>query len=161
MDFWNLKEKDFEFLMETIQTKEDVLSLMEEINELQKTIFKNQTTENGIFKKEMPDSDLKKRIFKMENEEMKNQKDILSFLEELKTCVLELPTIRLKLAFQPSNDFLKKIGSWLKKETGKKIIMEIIVDQKIIGGLTMEYEGKYVDFSLRKKMENLEILGII
>lgn len=160
MDFWDLKENDFDFLLEKIQTKEDVLSLMEEINELQKTIFKNQNGKNGIFKKETDNSDLKKLISKMENEENKNQKEILSFLEELKTYVLALPAIRLKTAFQPSGEFLKKIGRWLKKETGKKIIMEVVVDQKIIGGLTMEYEGKYADFSLRKKMENLGILGV-
>ncbi len=159
MDFLNLNENDFDFLLEKIQTKEDVLSLIEEISGLQNTIFKNQGGKNGIFKKEIYDSDLKKRVIKMEGGEMKNQKEILSFLEELKTRALSLPSIRLKFAFRPSGEFLKKTGSWLKKETGKKIILETIVDQKIIGGLILEYSGKYADFSLRKKLENPVILG--
>ncbi len=91
----------------------------------------------GTKKEEVLNSSLKQLANKDEN-----------YLKKLKEILVELPEVKLTLAFDPKLSFFRKITSWLEKTTGKKTLVNITVDSQIVGGAIIEYQGKYTNLSL-------------
>ncbi|MFW6282471.1 MAG: F0F1 ATP synthase subunit delta, partial [Minisyncoccales bacterium] len=52
----------------------------------------------------------------------------------------------------PSKEFIEKISNKIEKEVGEKVILNLIINHKITGGIIIEYRGKYLDLSLSKKI---------
>lgn len=75
--------------------------------------------------------------------------------KELEKYLRSLPEIKLEIAFSPENNFLEKISQWLEKELGQKIILDLTVNPKIVGGAIIEYQGNWRDFSLAKEIDKL------
>ena len=63
--------------------------------------------------------------------------------------------MKLKIAFSPSSEFLEEINQWFEKELSVKVILDLTINPKIVGGAIIEYQGNWRDFSLRKKIDNL------
>ena len=61
--------------------------------------------------------------------------------KELEKYLRSLPEIKLEIAFSPENNFLEKISQWFEKELGQKIILDLTVNPKIVGGAIIEYQG--------------------
>lgn len=55
-----------------------------------------------------------------------------------------------------SDDEVNQLSMNLKKRHNKKIILENIVDQAIIGGLRLEYEGMILDDTINSYLNNLK-----
>jgi len=72
---------------------------------------------------------------------------------ELEKKLQSLPEMRLEIAFFPKDDFITKISQWLEKEFGQKIILDFIINPKVIGGAIIEYQGHWRDFSLAKEVD--------
>ena len=70
-----------------------------------------------------------------------------NFLAGLGRFLDGIDKITLTLAFEPSLDFQKEIALRLEKNLGRKVVSDFIVDEAIIGGLIIEYRGKYKDYS--------------
>jgi F-type H+-transporting ATPase subunit delta len=51
---------------------------------------------------------------------------------------------------------LSKIEDFFKKETKKKIELNVREDETLIGGLQFEFDGKFMDRSLKGKFEDLK-----
>ncbi len=114
---------------------------MEEKEEL------NQLIENIKTKKEL--------VLALEEIESKKYKEKFPSkeLSQMKKTLLGLPIVKLEIAFSPSEEFLQKISNWMEKNLGKKVILDVTVNPKIIGGAIIEYQGKWRDFSLVKKLK--------
>lgn len=69
------------------------------------------------------------------------------FLSGINNFLFDIEKITLTLAFEPSLDFQKEVVLWFEKNLGKKVVCEFLVDEGIIGGLKIEYMGKYKDYS--------------
>ncbi|OGD91805.1 hypothetical protein A3D07_02650 [Candidatus Curtissbacteria bacterium RIFCSPHIGHO2_02_FULL_42_15] len=76
------------------------------------------------------------------------------FLSELAGFLEGIDKITLTVAFEPSLDFQKEIALWLEKNLGRKVVCDFAVDEGIIGGLVIEYHGKYKDFSKAQEIES-------
>ena len=57
--------------------------------------------------------------------------------------------------FNNNNDSLEKISQWFEKELGQKIILDLSINPKIVGGVIIEYQGNWRDFSLEKEIDSL------
>jgi len=77
-----------------------------------------------------------------------------SFLVELSGFLDGIDKITLTLAFEPSAGFQKEIVLWLEKNLGKKVVCDFVVNEGIIGGLIIEYHGKYKDYSKAAEIES-------
>jgi len=103
-------------------------------------------------------------------EKIRTKEELIFFLEEIakKKLKLEkeeisklekklrsLPEIKLEIAFSPDDNFINKISWWLEKALGQKIILDIIVNPKVVAGAIIEYQGNWRDFSLAKKIDQL------
>ncbi len=74
---------------------------------------------------------------------------------DLEKKLRALPKLRLEIAFSPPESFIKRVSQWLEKELGQKIILDVVVNPKIIGGAVIEFQGKWRDFSLAKEIHHL------
>ena len=76
------------------------------------------------------------------------------FLAELAGFLDGIDKITLTLAFEPSVDFQKEIALWLETNLGTKVVCDFAVAEGIIGGLVIEYHGKYKDYSKAAEIES-------
>ncbi len=147
-----------EKLIENVFTKEDLLSLFSQISQLQELAFKGE----GLLSKKASSlkEDLKSLYHLILEAEEKmvvfdDPKSQFDFLESLKKELSQVPILKIQLAFSPSLETVEKISRFLKKEVGRKIILDILVNPEIVGGAILEYQGKYLNFSLAKEIEKL------
>jgi len=63
--------------------------------------------------------------------------------------------IKLEIAFEPSEDFLLNIKKWLKENVQQETVLQIKTNPNIVAGLIIEYQGKYLDLSLAKKIDEI------
>jgi F0F1-type ATP synthase delta subunit len=141
-------------LLERIFTKEDIISLKEDISKIQKVIFSKSGTlsekAKGIVKKELFEFILEAE---RQGEIDFNSQEQFEFLENLKIKLDSLPLLKMTLAFSPTQSTIEKISQFLENKLGKKIILDISYNPEILGGAILEYRGKYLNLSLAKNLE--------
>lgn len=148
-----------EEILKKIITKEDLLSFIDKINLAKDWVFKEGEKPLSIKLKGKIESDFLSFLEKLEKNGFLsvNPEKNISFLQNLKSFLQKIPQVKVELAFLPKRDFLEKIYSILEKEVGRKIILDIVFNPEILGGVRLEFGGKYGDFSLLKKFNELEI----
>jgi len=150
-------EELFEEFAKKIKTKEELIFYLEELSQAQEVAFRQGEALLSEKLKGKISEGLKNFFEKMEEKGMlsKNPEQQSSFLEKIKKYLLSLPEVKLEIAFSPSSDFLKKINLWFKEELGQKVILDLTVNPKIVGGAIIEYQGNWQDYSLAKKIDRL------
>lgn len=76
-------------------------------------------------------------------------------LTRLQKMLESLPVVRLTLAFDPPTHAIEAIASWLQATIRKPVVLDITQDHTILGGARIEFEGRYLDGSLRSKLEKV------
>lgn len=89
-----------------------------------------------------------------------NDSGRVKFIDELMVYMRSLPKVKVVLAFDPSISFVAKINEEISTQLGKKVILDVTVDQHIVAGAAFEFAGKYREYSMAKDVENL-IAGYI
>lgn len=75
------------------------------------------------------------------------------FLYALIDYLKKVPQVKMALAFEPSINFVDRLNLSITRAAGKKIILDIKVDPRIVAGAQFEYQGKYFDGSMQKGVE--------
>lgn len=137
-------------ILNKVRTKEEALRLEEEVDLLLKKIYE---TKEGAFEEA-----LEKSVRSWVSEEIKmafaeNQIEKEGFLKGVKEALNKLKILKLTLAFEPVEETLDKIHSWVLREIGEGVVIEIAFNPNILAGAIIIYEGKYKDYSFRKKFE--------
>lgn len=84
-----------------------------------------------------------------------NKEMIKDFLTQLKEKAQNLNPIPITLAFSPSEHTIEVLHEWVLKNLGETYVLDIEVDQTILAGICLTLEGKYLDLSLKKKLEEV------
>ena len=98
---------------------------------------------------------------------LKGKDKINNFLIGLKVNLQKFKVLKLSLAFESSENSIDNIFSWVLKNLGDGIILDIKTDKSLLGGAIIEFNGKYKDYSLKKALEETfgnkreEILSIL
>lgn len=142
--------------LEKIITTEDLNYFLEEIETSRKLLFREIDLPLSKRLEGKVSKDFQKFVERMEelgkiSKDLEKSKD---FFFDFKNYLQKIPRVKLLLAFKPRREFLKKISEFLEKELGKKIILDVLLNPEIVGGVVLEYEGKYLNLSLLKKIEN-------
>ena len=143
-----------------IKTKEDLIFYLKEIDLASELILKNgektvfEKLENKISRDLL---DILLKLEKEKKEEFQDSKQQALFFELLKNHLLSLPQVKIEIAFSPDDLTILKISRWFEKELGKKVVLELKVNTRVIGGAIVEYKGKLIDFSLVKEIKKMKI----
>lgn len=156
--------------LEGIHTKEDLESLLDQLNTFSLEIYRGDGSDINKILEEKFDF----RLAEFMRDEMKNagikiksdgegisstQLDQLrDLVTELQNSIRTVPNLQLVLAFKPTEAFIKKLFNWVESNIGEGIVLDIILDKNIFGGAVVTFNGKYNDYSVLKKFQSSEIL---
>jgi hypothetical protein len=145
----------FEKLSERIIKEEDLIFFLGQLNLIKKIIFSQTQVPLSERLKNKIDEKIRKEIEKLEKEGILSSlpEKQLIFFQELEKFLLEIPKVKLEIAFEPNDEFVLEIDKWFREKVGAKVILDIFVNPKIVGGAKIEYQGKWADFSLEKEIE--------
>ncbi|OGM20041.1 hypothetical protein A2714_02595 [Candidatus Woesebacteria bacterium RIFCSPHIGHO2_01_FULL_38_9] len=76
-----------------------------------------------------------------------------SYLKGLIDSLEKLNEIYLNCAFEPTQDFVDRLGMYLDQAVGSHVLMNISKDPEIIGGVQIIFKGQYLDFSFKRIFE--------
>lgn len=143
-------KNNFDKIGKIITTKRKLIYFLDDINKAQELIF--NTSEKPLSKR-LKGKVNQKIVKLLEEKSLNSNEQQNEFLNDLSDYIKELPQVKLTLAFHPSEDFLQELSNWFKEQTGKQIIIDLVVDEKTVGGAIIEYQGNYSDFSLAKEIK--------
>lgn len=149
-------EKALLDILEKISTSEDLYFFLEEIEKLRNLSFEKPKSSLLEKSKEKIGSKMFSLLKKWEEEKLipSSTKEQSFFFQKIEEELQEIPKVKMKTAFQPSEDFISKIRKKIKEILGtNRFILDISVDPKVVGGVVIEYQGKYFDGSLAEKIK--------
>lgn len=84
-------------------------------------------------------------------------KAITKFLNDLLSEVKNMPQITVTTAFLPTPSWQKRLQDWFSKEVATSVLITTAHDPSIVGGATLQKDGKYYDFSVATRLEKMVI----
>ena len=76
-------------------------------------------------------------------------------LKKIKLNLAQIKFVEITLAIVPSQKLIEKISNYLNQSINQKIALDIKIDQSIIAGAVVIFEGKYHDGSVRSKLNKI------
>lgn len=143
-------------IIASIKTTEDLSQIFSEIDSLLVSIFEaeDQSFDNAL---KLISSDSAKKIKETLTKsglDTTNKEFIRNFLIGLKELLHKLKTVRLIIAFEPSDQTIEKIHNWISSNLGEGYILNIETDRAILGGaIVVSFNGEYRDFTVKKSLE--------
>lgn len=138
-------------VLDRLVTKKDVGDLLDTIDLLLNTLYQK---DGDAFDKTLSTSvdewfsDIVRGLEKngLQKEDfLKSIGEMIKSLEEVKITIHEPPNERLKEA----------IKNWIDANLGTKVVADFEIKKSILGGAIISYKGKYVDYSLRKRLDSV------
>jgi hypothetical protein len=143
-------------IITSLRTTKEVESFVGEIDALMLKFFESE----GVSMVKMldsisEDSSLKiRQAFAKNNLDFSNRDAVSKFFKTLKEIIKKLKTIKIVLAFDPSTKTIENVHNFITDLLGIGYILEIEVFQEILAGAIVIFNGKYIDFSLKKRIED-------
>jgi F0F1-type ATP synthase delta subunit len=134
-----------------IVTSKQAANIFDLIDSLKDSLFKSNMEE---YKKILQDNAILVSYFDESEVSSNNKEALLAYLDRTKEEIEKRPLVKLTLAISPEPPFLEKMYKWFLDTTGKQLLLDISIDQNILGGLLITYEGLYRDLSLKSKLDN-------
>jgi F0F1-type ATP synthase delta subunit len=132
-------EQIYSEIIKLIKTRDDFNAMNKELQSIEETLYEPKV--NVEF------SPLILELLKS------NSKEII--LAEIKKRLSSIKFVNLTLSFAPSQDMIERISNWLGKSVPQNIALDIKIDPEIVGGAVIEFDGKYFDYSLKNKLDNI------
>lgn len=149
----NLQYDLSEFFITKKQAGNFIQSLSNIINQLFEINFNLEaalTNEFGIDKKDKFINLLRElKMNNSSNEELKN------LLLKMQDDVRKLSVVTLTIAYETDETSLKTFLEWFIFNLKKQILIDIQKDKKLIAGATINYNGKYKDYSVKPLFDQL------
>jgi len=143
-------------LLDQLMTVDDVEKLKNEVEILRSAVFKLGKKNEDAFEQTLK-NDVRTWVAEAIRKILADQTvDKQKFLQDLSEELKKLKPVQITLASQPSQALLEKMHDWLNVQVHPGILLDIQYEPAILGGMVIAADGKYHDFSLRKK--TLEVL---
>jgi len=135
-----------------LETTEDRDELLEVVDLLLSGLYqKKEKTFESILESQVP-LPIRNAIRK-DLTDFQIEKD--NYLNQLKLLSKKMQIVTLTIAFSPSYTTINTISALIKKKYGELTLIECGYAPSIIAGVTVVYDGKYYDFSVRKKFDQV------
>lgn len=144
-------------ILSDIKTVSDLSLFLSSINDLASSLYELKGGTNEKISKYLSNQQKDKIIAYCRDNQINIedpislQKFLFSLSDELKT----VPQITLYLVSEPKDKVINQISEWIYLNLNKKILLNIQIDRKIIGGAVIVYKGIYKDYSLNEKLDQM------
>lgn len=102
---------------------------------------------NNLYKTKIISSEVRSSTVEV----LSKYKDRLPIVRE---AVSRMREIKLEVARELPQRAVEEISGWVRKNLGEDVVIEFKLKPELIGGATVYWEGRYGDFSLKKKLES-------
>lgn len=84
------------------------------------------------------------------------QQEVLKeLLAELKSVISKFKTLKIDLAFEPTNEVINQLNFWVDEKLGLEVVLDLGYEKTLIGGARIIFKGQYGDFSTVKLLEDI------
>ncbi len=136
----------FSSLADLVNTTDDLRTLQKEVAAIKQGVY--GTGQNGI--STILKEQVRAKVAKIIEPALSEKPEHV--LDELLNDLKALPTIRLSIAFNPTQSTIEKISDWLRTNTDKQWVLDLAINPDVGAGTVIEVNGYYRDFSLKEKM---------
>lgn len=143
-------------ILSALNSKEELDTLLDELDELKKSVYKTGEEEWG---KKLEIS-LPERVtsplvdFLRDLKQNRERGEIEDSINRLRAEAQNMKIIKIYLAVEPDARFLQNLNHWLDKEIGEDVVPEVGVDKEMLGGIKVVWQGKYIEFTLSRMVED-------
>lgn len=74
------------------------------------------------------------------------------FVNDLILYLRDLPIVKVTIAFGPTNTYLARINQQISTMIGRKVVLDVLVNEYIMGGAIFEYNGRVKRDTLDDKL---------
>ena len=144
-------------LITSLKTVNEVNDLSLELDTLGSALFKSEKMNLDDALSSIRENSAKTimEIFSKNKLDLADKEVIQDFLRTLKNLMQKFKVIKLVLAFDPPLKTIDKIHNYIFENIGIGYILDIEVDETILGGSVVIFNGKYKDYTLRKSLDEL------
>jgi len=135
----------YQQIISKIRTKDELDKLIDELDSLLNSFYEKEDHFNEVIK-----SYVRSWVAQEIQDELKTVDDKKKSLNDFRESLSTLRLIKLTLAYEPSDEDLDLIASWVRENILPSLILDISTSNSVLGGVVVEYEGKYFDLSLAK-----------
>lgn len=155
-------------ILSVINTTEDLITLQNNIQELLKDLYhKNESDLSSLIDKLIPyqEAEIIKQDLVELKIDMQDKESARSYFEKLLEELETAEKFSLNIAYEPSAASVKLFTEYAKDKFGPDTVIELSINPDLIAGAIITYKGKYLDYSLGKKVSDLidnkrdEIIG--
>ncbi len=146
--------------MDTTELYSNITKNIVTIQQLRQSLDLLRQTDQLLYKKDVNIKDtleqtlpfyLAETILAMINAKQISMTDIShiqQLIKELVDYMEKLPVAELVIAYVPSYRNLQEVADWWTKYTGRHVVLNVKIDESVISGAKISYEGIYKDYSL-------------
>lgn len=81
--------------------------------------------------------------------------ELETFFAKIQKRIADLPILSLIVAFEPTEETFKILSDWFLLNIKREVLLDITIDTKILGGATVSFKGKYGDYSIKPKFDQI------
>jgi F0F1-type ATP synthase delta subunit len=135
----------YQQIFSKIRTKDELNKLIDELDSLLDSFYGKEKKFDEVIR-----SDVRSWVAQEIQDELKIVDDKNKSLGDFRESLSSLKLIKLTLAYEPSDEDLDLIASWVRENILPTLVLDVSISFDILGGVVVEYEGKYFDLSLAK-----------
>lgn len=142
-------------LITSLKTTREVDDLSSEIDILMSALFRSEkaSLEKALTSIAIDSAKKITEIFLKNNLDMTDKEQVSDFLYTLKDLIKKFKVIKLILAFNPTRATIENIHGAVSENIGIGYILDVEIDESVLAGAVVMFNGKYKDFTLRKSLE--------
>jgi len=133
-----------------IYLKEDADLLSEELDRLLEAMYSGQVKDFENILYENVRISVADKIKELVGDKEVDKEELL---RGVKDNINKLKLLRITISFEPTRGSLTRIAKWAKQNISKYIIIDYSYDKDIVGGVVVEFEGGYKDYSIKKNFD--------
>lgn len=142
-------------LVRFVKTHEEALHFMGELDQLRGSLYTTQGSFEEKANKFLP-YDKKDQLLHLCAEykvDASNMTALKEFLDACIEAIQQAPIVALEVALSPTDQTVSKLLNWLRIHVAPSAVIDIQVNKTLIGGATIACKGKFVDYSVKKKLQ--------
>lgn len=127
-----------------------------EIDTFLLTFFKSEksSVEKSLSSISVDSAEKIMQAFSKNNLDINNKNTVVNFFKTLRELLKRFKVIKLILAFDPTRKTIENIHSFVKDIVGIGYILDIEISEDVLAGAIIIFNGKYYDFTLKKRIED-------
>lgn len=153
---------NYEPIYINIRTTSERGTIYAAIETILEALYKKEGDIDKLIETEMPSAivrPLKQALMQLPD---KSAKTIQTYLDDLGKQLKLLRTLSLEIAYDPTEETIAVLTTWVRESLGNDIIMELSIDRGLLGGARISCEGRYKEINLatfiEHKMREQEII---